>query len=196
VLCREKWAKELDRITFPGTQGGPLMHTIAAKAVSLKEAMEPAFREDQAQVVANARALAAGIARQGFRIISGGTDNHLFMVDLYSRGLTGKDAQASLDRAGITVNKNAVPFDPTPPMTAGGIRMGSPAVTTRGMREPEMERIAGWIGEILGHLGDAAVENRVRAEVSDLAAKFPLYLRRWQSPDGTPYQVQASRTDR
>src|SRR5579862_6686839 len=175
VLCRAKWAKDLDRITFPGTQGGPLMHTIAAKAVCLKEAMEPAFREDQAQVVANARALAAGIARQGFRIISGGTDNHLFLVDLYSRGLTGKDAQASLDRAGIAVNKNAVPFDPTPPMTAGGIRLGSPAVTTRGMREPEMERIAGWIGTILTHLGDATVEQRVRGEVAELAARFPLY---------------------
>ena len=172
------------------------MHTIAAKAVCLKEAMEPAFRESQAQVVANARALAAGIARQGFRIISGGTDNHLFMVDLYSRGLTGKDAQASLDRAGITVNKNAVPFDPTPPMTAGGIRMGSPAVTTRGMREPEMERIAGWIGEVLGHLGDATVEQRVRAEVAELAARFPLYLRRWQGPDGASYQVEGSRADR
>jgi glycine hydroxymethyltransferase len=184
VLCREKWAKELDRVTFPGIQGGPLMHTIAAKAVCLKEAMEPEFRVYQAQVVANARALADGIARRGFRIIAGGTDNHLLMVDLYSRGLTGKDAQAALDRAGITVNKNAIPFDPTPPMTAGGIRLGSPAVTTRGMREPEMERIAGWIGEILGHLGDGAVEQRVRAEVAEFASAFPLYLRRWQSPDG------------
>ena len=196
VLCRAQWAKELDRITFPGTQGGPLMHTIAAKAVCLKEAMEPEFRKYQVQVVANARALADGIARRGFRIIAGGTDNHLLLVDLYSRGLTGKDAQASLDRAGITVNKNAVPFDPTPPMTAGGIRLGSPAVTTRGMREPEMERIAGWIGEILAHLGDAAVEQRIRAEVEELTAAFPLYTRHWQAPDGTPYQVGAQRTDR
>ncbi len=142
VLCRQKWAKDLDRIVFPGTQGGPLMHTIAAKAVCLREALQPEFREYQKQVVANAQALAAGVARQGFRIVSGGTDNHLFLVDLYSRGLTGKEVQPSLDRAAITVNKNAIPFDPTPPMTAGGIRMGSPAVTTRGMREPEMERIA------------------------------------------------------
>ena len=138
-----KWAKDLDRITFPGTQGGPLMHIIAAKAVCLKEAMQPEFREYQKQVVANAKALAEGIAERGFRIVTGGTDNHLFLVDLYSRGLTGKDAQTSLDRAGITVNKNSIPFDPTPPMTAGGIRLGSPAVTTRGMREPEMDRIAG-----------------------------------------------------
>jgi glycine hydroxymethyltransferase len=196
VLCREKWAKDLDRITFPGTQGGPLMHTIAAKAVCLKEAMEPAFGEYQQQVVINAHALADGIARRGFRIISGGTDNHLLLVDLYSRNLTGKDAQNSLDRAGITVNKNAVPFDPTPPMTAGGIRLGSPAVTTRGMRGPEMERIAGWIGEILGHLGDAAVEQRVRGEVAELCAAFPLYVRRWQTSGGDSYQVASSRAER
>src|SRR5579862_2654379 len=183
VLCRAKWAKELDRTTFPGTQGGPLMHTIAAKAVCLKEAMDPSFRAYQAQVVANAQALADGVARQGFRIVSGGTDNHLFLVDLYSRGLTGKDAQNSLDRAGITVNKNSIPFDPTPPMTGGGIRMGSPAVTTRGMREPEMERIAGWIGDVLAHLGDAATEQRVRAEVAEFTRGFPLYARRWKSPD-------------
>jgi len=196
VLCREKWAKELDRITFPGTQGGPLMHTIAAKAVCLKEAMEPAFGEYQQQVIINAHALADGIARRGYRIVSGGTDNHLLLVELYSRGLTGKDAQNSLDRAGITVNKNAVPFDPTPPMTAGGIRLGSPAVTTRGMRGPEMERIAGWIGEILAHLGDASVEQRVRAEVADLCALFPLYLRRWQTLDGNSYQVASLRAER
>jgi glycine hydroxymethyltransferase len=191
VLCREKWAKDLDRITFPGTQGGPLMHTIAAKAVCLKEAMEPSFIEYQQQVVVNAHALADGIARRGYRIISGGTDNHLLLVDLYSRGITGKEAQASLDRAGITVNKNSIPFDPTPPMTGGGIRLGSPAVATRGMGGPEMERIAGWIAEILAHLGDAATEQRIRGEVADLCAAFPLYLRRWQAPDGTPYQLAA-----
>jgi glycine hydroxymethyltransferase len=192
VLCRQKWAKELDRITFPGTQGGPLMHTIAAKAVCLKEAMQPEFREYQIQVVANARALAAGLARRGYRIVTGGTDNHLFLVDLYSRGLTGKDAQASLDRAGITVNKNSIPFDPTPPMTGGGIRLGSPAVTTRGMREPAMDRVAGWISDVLAHLLDAAtreqVEQRVRAEVADFTAAFPLYARRWRAgaPEATP----------
>ena len=181
VLCRQKWAKELDRIVFPGTQGGPLMHTIAAKAVCLKEAMQPEFREYQKQVVANTRALAEGLARRGFRIVTGGTDNHLFLVDVHSRGLTGKDAQVALDRAAITLNKNAIPFDPTPPMTAGGIRMGAPSVTTRGMREPEMERIAGWIAEVLGHLGDTAVEQRVRGEVAELAGKFPLYTRRLRS---------------
>src|SRR5689334_12899495 len=184
VLCRQKWAKELDRITFPGTQGGPLMHTIAAKAVCLKEAMQPEFRDYQKQVVGNAKALAAGMAGRGFRIVSGGTDNHLFLVDLYSRGLTGKDAQASLDRATITVNKNAIPFDPTPPMTAGGIRLGSPAVTTRGMREPEMEQIAGWICDVLEHLGDSATQQRLRSEVGRLTAGFPLYMRRWRAAAG------------
>jgi glycine hydroxymethyltransferase len=181
VLCKQKWAKELDRITFPGTQGGPLMHTIAAKAVCLKEAMQPEFREYQKQVVANAQALAGGMSRRGFRIVSGGTDNHLFLVDLHSRGLTGKDAQASLDRATITVNKNAIPFDPTPPMTAGGIRLGSPTVTTRGMREPEMERIAGWICDVLARVGDAGVEQSVRSQVAELTSEFPLYMRRWRA---------------
>ena len=190
VLCRQKWAKELDRTTFPGTQGGPLMHTIAAKAVCLKEAMQPEFREYQAQIVANARALAAGLARRGYRIVTGGTDNHLFLLDLYSRGLTGKDAQASLDRSGITVNKNSIPFDPTPPMTGGGIRLGTPAVTTRGMREAEMERIAAWIAEVLGHLLDPAAreqaERRVRAEVAQFATAFPLYTRRWRGGAESP----------
>jgi glycine hydroxymethyltransferase len=184
VLCKQKWAKDLDRITFPGTQGGPLMHTIAAKAVCLKEAMQPEFREYQKQVVANAKALAAGVAQRGFRIVSGGTDNHLFLVDLHSRGLTGKDAQASLDRATITVNKNAIPFDPTPPMTAGGIRLGTPAVTTRGMREPEMQRIASWICDVLEHVGDPATEQRVRGEVGRLTAEYPLYMRRWRASTG------------
>ncbi len=196
VLCREKWAKELDRITFPGTQGGPLMHTIAAKAVCLQEAAQPEFRVYQQQVAANAKALAVGIIQRGFRIVTGGTDNHLFLIDLYSRGLTGKDAQISLDRAGITANKNSIPFDPTPPMTGGGIRMGTPAVTTRGMREGEMDRIAGWISEVLTHLGDAATEQRVRQEVADFTDNFPLYLHRWQSADGTSYNSGAGRTAR
>jgi glycine hydroxymethyltransferase len=175
VLSRGAFAKELDRLTFPGMQGGPLVHTIAAKAVCLKEAMEPSFREYQRQVVANARALAASIAKQGFRIVSGGTDNHLFLIELHSRGLTGSDAEKALDRAGITVNKNAIPFDPLPPMKAGGIRLGSPSITTRGMREPEMEQIGAWIAEVLGHIGDAAVEQRVRKQVAELAARFPIY---------------------
>ena len=179
VMCKAQYAKELDRITFPGTQGGPLMHIIAAKAVCLKEAAEPGFRDYAKQIVANAKRLAAEIAAAGFRIVSGGTDNHLFLIDLYSRGITGKDAQPALDRAGITVNKNSIPFDPTPPMTGGGIRLGTPAVTTRGMREPEMARIAGWIADVLSHMGDSERERRIRAEVADFAVQFPLYTRRW-----------------
>ncbi len=195
VLCREKYAKELDRITFPGTQGGPLVHTIAAKAVCLKEAAQPEFRDYQQQVVANARALAAGLAKHGFRIVSGGTDTHLLLVDLVSRGLTGSDAQKALDRAAITVNKNSIPFDTLPPMKAGGIRLGSPAVTTRGMREPEMERIAGWIAEILTHMGDAECEQRVRREVAELTVNFPLYEKRYQTADAMPYRVATRRSD-
>jgi glycine hydroxymethyltransferase len=179
VLCKQQFAKELDRITFPGTQGGPLMHIIAAKAVCLKEAADPGFREYAKQIVTNAQRLTSEIAKAGFRIVSGGTDNHLFLIDLYSRGITGKDAQPALDRAGITVNKNSIPFDPTPPMTGGGIRLGTPAITTRGMREADMPRIAAWISEVLTHLGDAALEQRVRAEVAEFAAQFPLYTRRW-----------------
>jgi glycine hydroxymethyltransferase len=183
ILCKEKYAKELDRIVFPGIQGGPLMHTIAAKAVCLKEAMEPEFRQYARQIVANGKALAAGVARRGYRIVSGGTDNHLFLVDIHSRGLTGSAAQPAFDRAGITINKNSIPFDPLPPMKAGGIRVGTPAVTTRGMREPEMERIAGWIAEVLDHLDDAATEQRVRREVAVLAETFPLYARRLETAE-------------
>jgi glycine hydroxymethyltransferase len=183
ILCREKYAKEIDRSLFPGVQGGPLMHVIAAKAVSFKEALEPGYREYQQQVVANAKALAAGVTKRGFRIVSGGTDNHLFLIDIHSRGLTGSAAQPAFDRAGITINKNSIPFDPLPPMKAGGIRVGTPAVTTRGMREPEMEIIAGWIAEMLSNLGDEATEKRIRGEVATLGAKFPLYLRRLEEAD-------------
>jgi glycine hydroxymethyltransferase len=175
VLCREKYAKDLDRMVFPGDQGGPLMHVIAAKAVCLKEAAEPDFRAYQQQVVKNAQALAAGISKRGFRIVSGGTDNHVFLVEIHSRGLTGSVAQPAFDRAGITINKNSIPFDPLPPMKAGGVRMGTPAVTTRGMREPEMDKIAGWVAEILSNLGDAATEQRIRKEVAELSTHFPLY---------------------
>jgi len=195
VLCREKWAKELDKITFPGTQGGPLVHIISAKAVCLKEAMQAEFREYQKQVVANARALAAGLAKRGFRIVSGGTDNHLCLADVHSKGLTGNDAQKALDRAAITVNKNAIPFDPLPPMKAGGIRLGSPAVTTRGMREAEMDRITAWIAEVLEHINDAAIEQRVRAEVAEMTSRFPLYERRYLAEDGTPYRAQSRRAN-
>jgi glycine hydroxymethyltransferase len=187
VLCREKYAKDLDRTVFPGDQGGPLMHVIAAKAVCLKEAAEPEFRAYQQQVVANAKALAAGLTKRGFRIVSGGTDNHLLLVDVHSRGLTGSAAQPAFDRAGITINKNSIPFDPLPPMKAGGVRMGTPAVTTRGMREPEMDKIAGWISEILSNLGDAATEQRVRAEVAALAAQFPLYGARLEAADAAQH---------
>ena len=183
ILCKEQYAKDLDRTLFPGIQGGPLMHTIAAKAVCLKEAMEPEFKEYGKQVVANAKALAAGVAKRGYRVVSGGTDNHLFLIDINSRGLTGSAAQPAFDRAGITVNKNSIPFDPLPPMKAGGIRVGSPAVTTRGMREAEMEKIAAWMAEVLDHLGDEATEKRVRQEVAALAAKFPLYAKRIAAAD-------------
>jgi len=175
VLCKAAFQKELDKLTFPGLQGGPLVHTIAAKAVCLKEAMEPSFKEYQQQVARNAKALAAAVGERGFRVISGGTDNHLFLVEVHSRGITGNDAEKALDRAGITVNKNAIPFDPLPPMKAGGIRLGTPSITTRGMREREMELIAGWIAEVLGAVGNAEVEGRVRKEVAALAARFPIY---------------------
>src|ERR1700676_4779123 len=175
VLCKQQFGKELDKLTFPGTQGGPLVHIISAKAVCLKEAMEPSFKEYQKQVALNAKAMAASIAKRGFRIVTGGTDNHLFLVEIHPRGITGTDAEKALDRAGITVNKNAIPFDPLPPMKAGGIRLGSPSVTTRGMREAEMEQIGAWIADILSHIGDAAIEQRVRSEVAELAGRFPIY---------------------
>jgi glycine hydroxymethyltransferase len=175
VLCKSSFAKELDKLTFPGTQGGPLVHTIAAKAVCLKEAMEPGFQQYQHQVVANAKALAHAIAKEGFRIVTGGTDNHLFLIEVHPRGITGSDAEKALDRAGITVNKNSIPFDPLPPMKAGGIRLGSPSITTRGMKEAEMELLGGWVAEILSHIGDATVEQKVRKQVADLASHFLIY---------------------
>lgn len=178
VMCREQYAKELDRVVFPGNQGGPLEHVIAAKAVCFKEALSPEFTAYQKQVLGNAKALAKTFEGRGFRIVSGGTDTHLFLVDLVKRGVTGLDAQKALERAGITVNRNAIPFDPNPPFKAGGIRVGSPAVTTRGMREPEMEQIAGWMADVLDHLGDAETEKRVRGHVVELTAKFPLYENR------------------
>jgi glycine hydroxymethyltransferase len=180
VLCRAAFAKELDKLTFPGTQGGPLVHTIAAKAVCLKEAAEPSFREYQKQVVANAKALANSIAKQGFKIVAGGTDNHVFLINVHSRGVTGTEAEKALDRAGITVNKNAIPFDPLPPMKAGGIRLGSPSVTTRGMKEPEMELIGNWVTEILLNMGNTGVEEKVRKQVAELAGRFPIYESRLQ----------------
>ena len=175
VLCRSKYAKDLDRALFPGVQGGPLMHIIAAKAVCLKEALEPGFADYQRQIVANARRLAAGLAAAGFRLVSGGTDNHLMLVDVFSKGLTGKVAEAALGRAGITVNKNAIPFDKNPPMVASGVRIGTPAVTSRGMGEPEMDLIAEYIARALAGPEDDGALAMVRTEVEALCRKFPLY---------------------
>jgi glycine hydroxymethyltransferase len=178
VLCREQYAKDLDRAVFPGVQGGPLMHVIAAKAVCFKEAMEPAFAEYQRQIVANAKRLAAAIASHGFRLVSGGTDNHLMLVDVFSKGITGKVAEAALGKAGITVNKNAIPFDQNPPMTASGIRVGTPAVTTRGMREAEMDQIGEFIARVLAAPADEHVLGMVKTEVERLCRRFPLYAER------------------
>jgi len=175
VLCRESFAKDLDRTVFPGVQGGPLMHVIAAKAVCLNEAAEPAFAAYQRQTVANAAALATALSASGFRLVSGGTDNHLMLVDVFSKGLTGKVAEAALGKAGITVNKNAIPFDQNPPMVASGIRVGTPAVTTRGMREPEMETIGELITRALTQPEDDRALRMIRAEVEALCRKFPLY---------------------
>ena len=175
VLSRTQYAKELDKALFPGIQGGPLMHIIAAKAVCLKEAMEPGFAEYQRQIVVNAQRLASGLAASGFRLVSGGTDTHLMLVDVFSRGITGKAAEAALGKAAITVNKNAIPFDQNPPMVASGIRIGTPAVTSRGMREPEMDRIAEFITRVLASPDDEAVQARVKTEVETLCRKFPLY---------------------
>jgi glycine hydroxymethyltransferase len=178
VMCREQYAKELDKVVFPGNQGGPLEHVIAAKAVCFQEALSPDFKTYQQQVLRNAKALSAAMKQRGFRIVSGGTDTHLFLVDLVKRNVTGLDAQKALERAGITVNRNAIPFDPNPPFKAGGIRVGSPAVTTRGMREPEMEQLGGWMADVLEHVGDATTEERVRRQVIELTSKFPLYENR------------------
>jgi glycine hydroxymethyltransferase len=175
VLCRDAYAKDLDRALFPGVQGGPLMHVIAAKAVCFREAQAPEFRAYQQQIVANAKRLAAGLSDAGFRLVSGGTDNHLMLVDVFSQGLTGKVAEAALGRAGITVNKNAIPFDTQKPMTASGIRIGTPAVTTRGMREPEMAAIAGLIGRVLAAPDDESTARQVKSEVETLCRTFPLY---------------------
>jgi glycine hydroxymethyltransferase len=175
VLCREQYAKDLDRSVFPGVQGGPLMHIIAAKAVCFKEAATPAFAVYQRQIVANAARLASVIAAQGFRLVSGGTDNHLMLVDVWSKGLTGRDATVALGKASITVNQNTIPFDQNPPLKASGIRIGTPALTTRGMREPEMELVGELITRVLAAPADDRVLAAVRAEVESLCQKFPLY---------------------
>ncbi len=178
IMCREPFARELDRALFPGTQGGPLIHVIAAKAVCLQEALQPEFARYQRQILANARTLAGTLMNEGFRLISGGTDNHLMLVDVFEKGITGKDAEQSLERAHITVNKNAIPFDKNPPIVASGIRLGTPAVTTRGMKEEEMERIALLIARILRSPFEESESIRVREEVRSLTAQFPIYMRR------------------
>ena len=174
IMCKEKYAKEIDSQVFPGIQGGPLMHVIAAKAVCFREALEPGFKTYQEQIVRNARALADGLKQNGFRLISGGTDNHLMLVDVGSKGLTGKDCQIALDEAGITTNKNTIPFETRSPFQASGIRVGTPAVTTRGMREAEMAAIADMISEVLMDIKNVEAAHQVRRRVRELTAKFPL----------------------
>ena len=175
IMCKGEHAKAVDKTIFPGTQGGPLMHVIAAKAVAFQEALAPAFKTYQAQVLANARALAAGLAERGYRVVSGGTDTHLMLVNLTSKGLTGKQAESALDAAGIIVNKNAVPFDEKPPAVASGIRMGTPIVATRGMREPEMREIVGLIDQVLQQSEDEGVRHEVQAKATALCARFPMF---------------------
>ena len=178
VLCKAEFAKELDKVLFPGLQGGPLVHIVAAKAVAFGEALQPSFKDYIGRVVANAKRLAAAMAGQGYRIVSGGTDNHLFLMDVFSKGITGKVAEKALEGAGITVNKNTIPFDPNPPMVASGIRIGTPAVTTRGMGEAEMDQIASLIARALDAREDAAELGRLEGEVAILASRFPLYASR------------------
>jgi len=178
VMCRERYAKELDRTVLPGIQGGPLMHVIAAKAVAFREAQTPEWRTYQGQIVRNARALADAMLARGYRLVSGGTDTHLLLVDLTAKGITGKDAQEALDRAWITVNKNGIPFDTKGPMVTSGVRIGTPAITTRGMAEAEMAQIAALMDRVLTNLGNASVEAAVRGEVQALTSRFPLYPER------------------
>jgi glycine hydroxymethyltransferase len=175
ILCREKYAKDIDKTVFPGVQGGPLVHVLAAKATCFLEALQPEFIDYQKQVVANARALAASLVDEGFRVVSGGTDTHLMLLDVFSKGVRGKEAEQALDRARITVNKNAIPFDTNPPLNPSGIRLGSPAVTTRGFGEREMREVGALIAEVLHHIADEQAIAAVRQKVGALTARFPLY---------------------
>jgi glycine hydroxymethyltransferase len=178
ILSKAEFAVAIDKVVFPGMQGGPLMHIIAAKAICFQEAMQPEFRDYAKQVVANAKVLAETLAAEGFRIISGGTDTHLMLVDVFSKGMLGSEAEKALGEAGITVNKNAIPFDVNPPLKPSGIRIGSPALTTRGMKEAEMRQVGRWIAQALLQRSDAAVLGRVRKEVLELCEAFPLYAER------------------
>ncbi len=183
ILCQEKWAKETDKLLFPGVQGGPLMHVIAAKAVALKEALAPEFKTYQAQIVKNAKALAAALMGEGWRLVSGGTDNHLMLIDVFAKGLTGKVAEKALDRAGITVNKNTIPFDTNSPMVASGIRVGTPALTTRGMKEADMEKVGRLIARALSAASDETRLAEVKRDVTRLCDQFPLYAARLEAYD-------------
>lgn len=176
ILCKAEFAKKIDSAIFPGIQGGPLMHIIAAKAVAFKEALSPEFKHYQKQVVLNAQAMAKSLASKGYRIVTGGTDNHLFMVDLRPKNISGKDASTVLDHVQITVNKNLIPFDPAPPTVTSGIRIGTPAVTTRGMKEKEMEEIAGLIDQAVLNRADEGTLAKVRQDVQKLTDKFPIYV--------------------
>ncbi len=175
VMCREEYAKLIDKSLFPGIQGGPLMHVIAAKAVALKEAMTPEFRAYQTQIVANAKRIAKGLTGRGYNLVSGGTDNHLMLVDLRNKNITGKDAEAALDASGITLNKNSVPFDDKPPMITSGVRIGTPVVTTRGMKEREMDKIVEYIDKVLTNIGKEDIYKDVKEEVEKLCSRFPAY---------------------
>jgi len=175
ILCKEEFAKDIDKTIFPGIQGGPLMHVIAAKAVAFGEALRPKFKEYQRQIIKNAAALADGLMDQGFRLVSGGTDNHLMLVDLRNKNITGKEAEASLEEVNITVNKNTIPFDPASPFITSGIRIGTPAMTTRGFLEDEMRQIAIWISKVIERPKDDALKQKVKEEIMDLCQRFPLY---------------------
>jgi glycine hydroxymethyltransferase len=178
ALCQSKWAKELDKAVFPGVQGGPLVHVIAAKAVSFKEALAPEFKAYQLQILANAQALAKTLQGEGFRLVSGGTDNHLMLIDVFARGITGKAAEAGLDKAGITVNKNTIPYDTNSPMVASGIRVGTPALTTRGMNEADMVEVGQLIARALHAIDNETSLSEVKRDVQKLCARFPLYASR------------------
>jgi glycine hydroxymethyltransferase len=175
ILSRQEFAAAIDKAVFPGQQGGPLVHIIAAKAVAFREALQPDFKAYAAQIVANAKVLAETLASEGYRIVSGGTDTHLMLVDVFAKGMVGSEAEAALGEAAITVNKNAIPFDTNPPLKPSGIRIGTPALTTRGMKEPEMRTIGAWIAEALEHRADAKALAKIRGQVLELAEQFPLY---------------------
>ncbi len=186
IICNQDLAQAVDKSLFPGEQGGPLVHIVAAKAVALGEALRPEFRAYAAQIIANAKALAEGLQAAGFRLVSGGTDNHLMLVDVFQKGILGNEAEAALGKAGITVNKNSIPWDTNPPLRPSGIRVGTPALTTRGMKEAEMRQIAKWIARALDVRNDDAALERIRGEVAELANQFPLYA--WKR---SPAEVHA-----